>query len=42
MSFNEEEVMRADRVEDALDRVGGGNQETQEEQRKSNMVHIQF
>ena len=38
----EEQFMQADKVEDALDNVAGGDGEDVGEQRKFNMVHIQF
>ena len=37
-----DEIMHADRVEDALDRVGGGIVEEGQKDRMSNMTHIQF
>jgi len=37
-----DEIMHADRVEDALDRVGGGIVEEGQKDRMSNMIHIQF
>ena len=40
MADNEFEIMKGDRVEDALDRRGA--EEEGQEQRKSSMVHIQF
>ena len=42
MSDNEDEIVQADRVEDALDRVIGGTEEEGAKERKSNMIHIQF
>ena len=45
MDEDEPELMRADRVEDALDRVGGMYQEdgnTKQDTKKQFMVHIQF
>ena len=38
----EDELIRTDRVEDALDRVGGNDENTGQKERRSNMVHIQF
>ena len=40
----EDQVMRVDRVEDALDRVMGGDEATAggAKERKQGMVHIQF
>ena len=37
---DDEMFMRADRVEDALDKVGGGNEEAGQKERTHNMVHI--
>ena len=39
---DEDQMMRADRVEDALDRVAGDAVETGQKERKQQMVHIQF
>ena len=40
--FDDVNIMGAERVEDALDTVAGGNEEEGGKQRKQNMIHIQF
>ena len=40
--FGEDQVLVADRVEDALDRVAGDEEATGQKERKQGMVHIQF
>ena len=38
--YDDMNIMRADRVEDALDKVGGGDVEAGQKERSHNMVHI--